>query len=66
MPTIMIEGPKIEDLDVKRKLVSDITKIAIEAYGIPHIVVLIRENAPENVGIDGEQILDRIKNKPHD
>jgi 4-oxalocrotonate tautomerase len=66
MPNIMIDGPTIESLDVKRKLVKYVTKAAIEAYGIPSIVVLIRENPPENVGVDGELVIDRMKNKPKD
>jgi 4-oxalocrotonate tautomerase len=59
MPTISIEGPIIKDIDVKRKLVREMTRIAVEAYGIPSIVVLIKENPPENVGVDGELVCDR-------
>lgn len=59
MPTITVEGPPIKDLDRKRQLVRQLTDVAVEVYGIRHVVVLIRENAPENVGINGELILDR-------
>ena len=59
MPTITVEGPPIKDLDRKRQLVRQLTDVAVEVYRIKHIVVLIGENAPENVGVNGELILDR-------
>lgn len=58
MPTIIIEGPPI-DVEKKRKLVRELTEVASKIYGIRHITVLIKENPPENVGIDGELLLDR-------
>ena len=60
MPTIIIEGPPIS-VDKKRELVKNITKVASEIYGIKHIAVLIKENPPENVGINGELLIDRRK-----
>ena len=60
MPNISIEGPPIKDLDIKRKLVKGLTKVAAEAYGLPaqKIRVVIRENLLENVARGGELLLD--------
>jgi 4-oxalocrotonate tautomerase len=60
MPNITVDGPKL-DLEKKRKLVKEIYDAAYEVYGIEHIVVLIRENPPENVGVGGQLIADRWK-----
>ena len=64
MPNICIEGPAI-DVDTKRTLVQEFTDAAVKAYGLPRevIVVLIKENAPENVGVGGELIIDRRQAK---
>jgi 4-oxalocrotonate tautomerase len=61
MPTITIEGPPIKDLDKKRKLVKGLTDSAVEAYGLSKdkIVVLIKENQAENVGIGGQLLVDK-------
>ncbi|MDW7710640.1 MAG: 4-oxalocrotonate tautomerase DmpI [Deferrisomatales bacterium] len=61
MPTLTIEGPPIPDLGRKRALVKAATAAAVEAYGLPAeiIVVVIKENAPENVGVGGHLIADR-------
>ena len=63
MPSITVEGPPIKEIDKKRKLVSALTEAALGTYNLPRqaIVVLIKENAPENVGVGGELILDRQK-----
>ena len=63
MPNITVEGPPIADLDKKRKFVERLTSAATETYGLPKekIVVLIKENSPENVGVGGELIIDRLK-----
>lgn len=60
MPVIRVDGPKI-DLDKKRELARKITEVAAEIYGMDkeHIIVLIRENEPENVSVGGELISDR-------
>ncbi|MCK4420518.1 tautomerase family protein [candidate division WOR-3 bacterium] len=58
MPTITIEGPPIKEIERKRELVRKLTDVAVEIYKIEHIVVLIRENAPENVGVNGQLIAD--------
>lgn len=61
MPNINIEGPVIQDLGKKRTLVKELTEAAVKAYGLPKeaIVVLIKENSPENVGVAGELIIDK-------
>jgi len=62
MPSALIDGPKIDSLDVKRVLIKEITDALEKAYGLPRsiYVVLIKENSPENVGVGGELILDKI------
>jgi 4-oxalocrotonate tautomerase len=58
VPTITVEGPPV-DLDKKRRLARELADGASAIYGIPHITVLIKENAPENVGLSGELLADR-------
>lgn len=62
MPVIRVDGPQIS-LDKKRELARRLTEVAAEVYGMDkeHIIVLIKENSPENVGISGELIADRHK-----
>lgn len=61
MPTIVLDGPKISDLDKKRTVVREITAAASTAYGLPEetIVVVIKENPPDNVGVGGVLVADR-------
>lgn len=61
MPTATLEGPPIEDVDVKRNLVKEITDALEKAYKLPRQVytVLIKENTAENVGVGGTLIIDR-------
>ena len=63
----MIEGPP-RDVEIKRKLVKQFTKIFKEIYGypedFPHLSVIIRENTPENVGANGELLVDRFNKMP--
>ena len=63
MPTIQIDGPKIQSMERRRQLVAKLTDAAAEAYELSkeHMIVLIRENAPENVGIGGQLLADRHK-----
>ena len=63
MPNATIDGPPIEDLEIKRVLVKEITDAMEKAYKIPReaYVVLIKDNKPENVGVGGELIIDRRK-----
>lgn len=62
MPNITIDGPVLEDIGRKRKLVEEMTDAAVKAYDLPReaIVVLIKENRPENVGVGGKLIVDRM------
>ncbi|MHA1884225.1 MAG: 4-oxalocrotonate tautomerase DmpI [Promethearchaeota archaeon] len=64
MPIITVEGPK-RDIETKRKLVKEFTTIFKKIYGYPedfeHMTVIIRENSPENVGANGELLIDRWK-----
>jgi len=61
MPTATLEGPPIEDIEVKRILVKEITDALEKAYKLPRQVftVLIKENSPQNVGVGGGLIIDR-------
>lgn len=63
MPTANLSGPKIEDIEIKRKLVKEITDAMEKAYKIPReaYIVVIKENPPENVGVGGELLIDRRK-----
>jgi 4-oxalocrotonate tautomerase len=63
MPSATIEGPKVEDVEIKRVLVKEITDALEKAYKLPRqvYVVLIKENPPENVGSGGQLILDKKK-----
>ena len=64
MPNVVIDGPKI-DVKIKRTLVKEITDALEKAYKLPRevYVVLIKENKPENVGVGGTLIIDRIKDR---
>jgi len=61
MPVITVDGPTIEDVDIKRRLVREITDAAERAYGLPRqaYVVILRENPEENVGVGGTLLCDR-------
>jgi len=65
MPNISIEGPRIADLARKRELVRTVTDAAVKAFGLPRqtIVILLKENPPENVAIGGELLADRPPGK---
>ena len=61
---ITIEGPP-RDTETKRKLVKQFTAIFKAIYGYPegfsHVSIIIRENAPENIGTNGELLIDKKK-----
>lgn len=63
MPNVTIDGPKIQDIEVKRELVKEVTDALEKAYKFPReaYVVTIKENTPENVGVGGKLIIDRNK-----
>ncbi|MBY9003936.1 MAG: tautomerase family protein [Candidatus Lokiarchaeota archaeon] len=66
MPNITIDGPKLNDLDLKRTVIKEITDSIEKAYNIPrdHIVVIFRAQSPEDVGIAGKLLLDMKSQKP--
>ena len=55
----------VDDIDKKRTLVAEITEALKKAYNIPTSAypIVIHENPPENVGVNGKLIFDKIKNK---
>jgi 4-oxalocrotonate tautomerase len=61
MPNVTIDGPKIEDVEVKRVLVKEVTNALEKAYKLRReaFVVVIKEKLPENVGVGGKLIIDR-------
>ncbi len=63
MPNVVIDGPKIEDIEVKRTLVKEITDSVEKAYKLPRqvYVVVIKENSTENVGVGGKLVVDMHK-----
>jgi len=63
MPNITIEGPQIKDMEKKRELVREMTNVAAGAFGLPKetIIIVIKENPPENVAIGGTLLIDRKK-----
>ncbi|NHJ86092.1 MAG: 4-oxalocrotonate tautomerase [Asgard group archaeon] len=64
MPIITVEGPP-RSVEQKRKLVVALTEALKEAYGFPKeftdIIVVIKENLPENIGSNGQLLIDRKK-----
>ena len=65
MPTIVIDGPPLCDMEKKRCLVREMSEAASKAYDLPldAMVVLVRENTPDNVGIGGSLLWDRMAKK---
>ena len=65
MPSIIIEGPILKDIEKKRQLVAKLTEIVHEIYAIDksHITVTIKGYSPDDVGVAGKLISDlRPKN----
>ncbi len=62
MPTIQFDGPKMSR-EQKADLVASFTEAASRVTGMPKhaFVVYMRENDPENVGVGGELLLERLK-----
>ncbi len=62
MPTIFFYGPKL-DKDKSRDLITSFTEAASRVTGINKsaFVVYLRESGPENVGVGGELLEDRLK-----
>ena len=63
MPSVVVNGPKIEDIEIKRKLVKDITDALEKAYKLRReaYTVVIKENPPENVASGGILIIDKYR-----
>ena len=61
MPIINVEGPRISDIEKKRRFAQDLSEVAARYYDMPveKIILLIKENEPENVAVGGELIADR-------
>ena len=61
MPVLTIEGPPIADASVRRAMVKEMTAAAAKAYNLPQekIIILIRENTPEQVSVGGVLLIDR-------
>lgn len=57
MPTITVDGPPL-GLEKKRALGKALYEEAKNVYGIEHITVVIRENGPENVCVNGKMVCD--------
>jgi phenylpyruvate tautomerase PptA (4-oxalocrotonate tautomerase family) len=62
MQSTIIEGPKIDDIEVKRKMVMDITELLNKAFMIDnqHITVILHQNKMSNVAVAGKLLEDRI------
>ena len=62
MPIITFDGGKITT-EQKADLVRQFTEAARKVTGIRKeaFVIVIRENAPENIGVGGELLADRQK-----
>ena len=64
MPTIFFYGPKL-DREKSREMIKSFTETASRLTGIERsaFVVYLRESTPENVGVAGELLEDRLKQK---
>jgi 4-oxalocrotonate tautomerase len=63
MPVIQVNALKQPDIDKKRKMVMKLTDVMVEVYGVPRqsVVVMIKEDELENVGLGGMLALDKLK-----
>ena len=63
MPVIQVNALKQPDIDKKRELVARLADLMVELYDVPResVVVMIKEDELENVGIGGELALDKLK-----
>jgi len=61
MPTIFFYGPKL-DKEKKKEMIKSFTETASKVTGIDKsaFVVYLRESTPENVGVGGELLEDRL------
>jgi 4-oxalocrotonate tautomerase family enzyme len=65
MPVITVEGPRIPDIDKKRRLVEEFNEAPVQAFGLGNdaIVVILHETSPECVASGGELICDRYASR---
>jgi 4-oxalocrotonate tautomerase len=63
MPVIQVNALKQPDIDKKRELVARLADLMVELYEVPResVIVMIKEDEPDNVGIGGELALDKLK-----
>jgi len=63
MPVIQVNALKQPDIEKKRKIVMKLTEVMVEVYGVPResVVVMIKEDELENVGLGGMLALDKLK-----
>jgi len=63
MPVIQVNALKQPDIDKKRKVVMKLTDVMVEVYGVPResVVIMIKEDELENVGLGGMLALDKLK-----
>ena len=66
MPIAIIEGPPV-DIDIRRRLVKEITEAMYHAYrdkdvSMEELITIVRENPPELVTRAGEPVSDRAMN----
>jgi 4-oxalocrotonate tautomerase len=59
MPNVYIEGPPLSP-EQKREIAMEMSETARRVYGVPiqAIVVVVRENPPENVCVAGRMVCD--------
>jgi 4-oxalocrotonate tautomerase len=64
MPTIFFYGPKL-DKEKSKEMIKSFTETASRLTGIEKsaFVVYLRESTPENVGVGGELLEERLKRK---
>jgi len=64
MPTIFFYGPELEK-DKKQELIKSFTEKASEVTGINEeaFVVYLRKSSPEEVGVGGELLEDRLNKR---
>jgi 4-oxalocrotonate tautomerase len=64
MPTIFFYGPRL-DKEKSKEMIESFTETASRVTGIekPAFVVYLRESTPENVGVGGELLEDRLKRR---
>jgi len=64
MPTIFFYGPKLEK-EKRKEMIRSFTETASRLTGIEKsaFVVYLRESSPEDVGVGGELLEDRLKSK---